>query len=108
MQHILQVVCRDTVLVGHALNFDLAALRLRHENVVDTSFLYRVDAMNGRVFALRDVVAEVFGQDCQPVGQAHGALGGRRRKGGAEVLVMPCTSHTSARTHARTNARTNE
>lgn len=73
-QHILQVVCRDTVLVGHALNFDLAALRLRHENVVDTSFLYRVDAMNGRVFALRDVVAEVFGQDCQPVGQAHDCL----------------------------------
>ena len=33
----LALLCRDTILVGHSLNFDLVALRLRHLRVIGAS-----------------------------------------------------------------------
>lgn len=50
---VCRIIHADTIVVGHSLNNDLAALRLRHWHVIDTAMLFAVPSMGNRTFALR-------------------------------------------------------
>jgi len=39
-EHLLTLIQPDTILIGHSLDFDLRALKLHHDNIIDTSSLY--------------------------------------------------------------------
>lgn len=43
------VVHSNTVLVGHALEHDIYALKLRHDKIIDTALLYPVIDITGRI-----------------------------------------------------------
>ena len=55
----------QTVLIGHAISNDLAALKMVHFRVVDSSFLFSFDAENpdpsNRIPSLKDCVASILG-----------------------------------------------
>ncbi|XP_061684911.1 RNA exonuclease 5-like isoform X2 [Syngnathoides biaculeatus] len=54
---------RDAVLVGHAVNNDLVALKLIHRHVIDTSLLYRREF--GQRFKLKVLAEVVLGRSIQ-------------------------------------------
>ncbi|XP_061535741.1 RNA exonuclease 5-like isoform X2 [Phycodurus eques] len=54
---------RDAVLVGHAVNNDLVALKLIHRHVIDTSLLYRSEF--GQRFKLKLLAEVVLGRSIQ-------------------------------------------
>mmetsp|Transcript_9032 Transcript_9032/g.19565 ORF Transcript_9032/g.19565 Transcript_9032/m.19565 type:complete len:808 (-) Transcript_9032:62-2485(-) len=49
--HLLSLIDKDDILIGHSLENDLRALRLVHGKIVDTSVTFR--GINGRKFSLR-------------------------------------------------------
>jgi RNA exonuclease 1 len=61
----LALCCPETVIIGHALHNDLAALRLSHAKVVDTALIFGVKDEPGKIPALRDVAKGLLGVDVQ-------------------------------------------
>lgn len=57
--------CPCTVLVGHALDNDLASLKLSHSCVVDTAMLYAVEGEPSASPGLRDIAKAVLSKDMQ-------------------------------------------
>ena len=51
----------DTVLVGHALDNDLKALKFAHGRVVDTALLYRSN--EGATASLRELAVALLGSE---------------------------------------------
>eukprot|EP00903_Cladosiphon_okamuranus_P005818 g5761.t1 len=62
---ISRICCKNTVIIGHALNNDLAALRMSHDRVVDTSFLFEGSDKKFSTPSLKDVVRAALGRDIQ-------------------------------------------
>jgi len=50
---VCKVLCAETILVGHSLQYDLATMRLVHWNVIDTSMLFDARELPNRTFALK-------------------------------------------------------
>ena len=60
-QAFLMALCSDeTVIIGHAVDNDLAALQMEHHCVVDTSLLYHSKDSPTAPVSLRDIVSSVF------------------------------------------------
>jgi len=57
---LLDLLGPHTILIGHSLFFDLKTLRLKHEKVVDTSFLFRVKDNEMRKHSLRSLARLVL------------------------------------------------
>ncbi|CAN0443759.1 unnamed protein product, partial [Discosporangium mesarthrocarpum] len=59
-----RLCCKETVIIGHALNNDLEALKMSHRRVIDTSFLFEVKGMEGTgsTPSLRDVFKGILGK----------------------------------------------
>ncbi|KAF2452994.1 hypothetical protein BDY21DRAFT_367396 [Lineolata rhizophorae] len=78
---LLRLIAPSTPLVGHALENDLAALRLCHPSIVDSVLLYPVPgtALPMR-FGLKRLVRETFGREIQ-VGGLVGRGAGERAEG---------------------------
>jgi hypothetical protein len=55
-------LCSDrTIIVGHAVHHDLKALRIKHDNVIDTAYFYTVDKEPGHHASVRDISEQVLG-----------------------------------------------
>lgn len=62
---ILALIKPDTILVGHSLDFDLRALKIHHDNIIDTSVLY-VDQRGPRYkSSLKNLVKTYLSRDIQ-------------------------------------------
>ena len=60
-QAFLMSLCtEETVIMGHAVHNDLAALRMRHSTVVDSAFLYTSADAETAFVSLRDLAAHVL------------------------------------------------
>lgn len=64
-EYILNTFSADTIFVGHSLQSDLIALRLIHENVVDTSLLFSHPKGLKYKFALRTLAWNRLGKVIQ-------------------------------------------
>jgi RNA exonuclease 1 len=63
-QAFMMALCsEETVIVGHAVHNDLAAINMEHEVVVDSSFLYRAKDSTHATVSLKDVVKAVMNTD---------------------------------------------
>jgi len=64
-EDLLNLVQPDTILVGHSLDFDLRALKVHHDNIIDTSTLY-VDQRGARYkSSLKNLVKTYLSRDIQ-------------------------------------------
>eukprot|EP00041_Stephanoeca_diplocostata_P022870 m.551449 g.551449 ORF g.551449 m.551449 type:complete len:395 (-) comp22165_c0_seq33:1470-2654(-) len=70
---VLKYISRDCVLVGHGLNNDLEALRLKHDRIIDTSQLF-ASPLKHQLLGLKDIVLQVLKRDCQPSGKPHDSI----------------------------------
>jgi RNA exonuclease 1 len=60
-QALMMALCSDeTVIVGHAVHNDLAAINMEHNIVVDSSFLFRAKDSTNATVSLRDTVRAVL------------------------------------------------
>ena len=60
-QAYLMALCtNETVIIGHAVNNDLAALRIDHATVVDSACLYTAADSETAMVSLRDIVAHIL------------------------------------------------
>ncbi|CAB1098762.1 unnamed protein product [Ectocarpus sp. CCAP 1310/34] len=62
---ISRICCSHTVIIGHALNNDLTALKMKHDRVVDTSFLFEGSDEKFSTPSLKDVVKVALGRHIQ-------------------------------------------
>nr|GMD13320.1 small RNA degrading nuclease 5 isoform X2 [Ipomoea batatas] len=70
----LQLVFKETVLIGHSLENDLSALKIIHNLVIDTAILYKHP--KGRSFktALRVLSRRFLGRQIQDSGNGHDSI----------------------------------
>ncbi|KJH39847.1 hypothetical protein DICVIV_14257, partial [Dictyocaulus viviparus] len=64
---LFDLINSETILIGHALENDLKALRIVHDVVVDTSVLYSHSDVGGRYFkrSLKSLAREELGIEIQ-------------------------------------------
>lgn len=63
-QAFMMALCsEETVIVGHAVHNDLAALNMHHEVIADTSFLFRAKDSSHAIVSLKDTVRAVLKTD---------------------------------------------
>lgn len=63
-QAFMMALCsEETVIVGHAVHNDLAAMNMEHEVVADSSFLFRAKDSSHATVSLKDTVRAVFNTD---------------------------------------------
>lgn len=67
-EYILNTFSADTIFVGHSLQSDFIALRLIHENVVDTSLIFNHPKGLNYKFALRTLAKKKLGITIQSGG----------------------------------------
>jgi len=68
---LLNLLQADTILVGHSLDFDLRALKLHHDNIIDTSVLY-IDQRGPRYkTSLKNLVKTYLSRDIQNSENGH-------------------------------------
>ncbi|CAM9997167.1 unnamed protein product [Ascophyllum nodosum] len=60
-----RICCERTVIIGHALSSDLAALKMTHSRVIDTSLIYQGQDKELSTPSLKDVVKVIMGKDIQ-------------------------------------------
>ena len=58
----LALCSEETVIIGHALQNDLAAIHMEHQCVVDSALLYRVKDAPEATPSLKDLASSVMGQ----------------------------------------------
>ncbi|PIO59699.1 exonuclease, partial [Teladorsagia circumcincta] len=64
---LFEMINSETLLIGHALENDLKALRIVHDNVIDTSVLFSRSSAEGRCFkqSLKSLAREQLDMDIQ-------------------------------------------
>ncbi|KAL0438179.1 UNVERIFIED_CONTAM: Small RNA degrading nuclease 5 [Sesamum latifolium] len=70
----LQLVHKETILVGHSLENDLLALKIRHELVIDTAILYRHPRGRSYKPALRVLTRRFLSREIQDSGNGHDSV----------------------------------
>ncbi|KAK4391004.1 Small RNA degrading nuclease 5 [Sesamum angolense] len=70
----LQLVHKETILVGHSLENDLLALKIRHELVIDTAILYRHPRGRSYKPALRVLTRIFLSREIQDSGNGHDSV----------------------------------
>ncbi|KAL2519959.1 Small RNA degrading nuclease 5 [Forsythia ovata] len=70
----LQLVYKETVLVGHSLENDLLALKIRHDLVIDTAVLYRHPRGRSYKTALRVLTRRFLSREIQDSGNGHDSI----------------------------------
>ena len=74
----LRIVSDHTIIVGHSVHNDLKALKMSHDNCIDTSYLYEVENEPGAAPSMRDVCEHILGTKLKDihdsVEDAQGAL----------------------------------
>lgn len=73
-EEFLQLVYKETVLVGHSLENDLAALRIFHDLVIDTAVLYRHPRGRSHKTALRVLTQKFLHRQIQSSGKGHDSI----------------------------------
>ncbi|OAY65513.1 Small RNA degrading nuclease 5 [Ananas comosus] len=67
----LQLVHKETILVGHSLENDLLALKMSHDLVIDTAVLYKHHRGSQYKVALRVLARRFLSQEIQSSGHGH-------------------------------------
>ncbi|KAL3638883.1 Small RNA degrading nuclease 5 [Castilleja foliolosa] len=70
----LGLVHKDTILVGHSLENDLLALKIRHDAVIDTAVLYRHPRGRSHKTALRVLTRKFLSRVIQDSGNGHDSV----------------------------------
>ncbi|VFR00281.1 unnamed protein product [Cuscuta campestris] len=70
----LQLVYKETVLVGHSLENDLSALKIIHDLVIDTAVLYKHPKGSSYKTALRVLTRKFLGKEIQDSGNGHDSI----------------------------------
>uniref|UniRef100_A0A0A0KFV7 Exonuclease domain-containing protein n=1 Tax=Cucumis sativus TaxID=3659 RepID=A0A0A0KFV7_CUCSA len=70
----LNLVHKETVLVGHSLENDLMALRISHDLVVDTAVLYKHPRGGSHKSALRILAKRFLSREIQQSGNGHDSI----------------------------------
>ncbi|KAL3845457.1 hypothetical protein ACJIZ3_002860 [Penstemon smallii] len=73
-ENFLQLVYKETVLVGHSLENDLSALKIRHALVIDTAILYRHPRGRSYKSALRVLTRRFLSREIQDSGNGHDSV----------------------------------
>lgn len=73
-EEFLQLVYRETILVGHSLENDLLALKIRHDLVIDTAVLYRHPRGRSYKTALRVLTRRFLSREIQDSGNGHDSV----------------------------------
>lgn len=95
----LQLVYKETILVGHSLENDLLALKIQHDLVVDTAILYRHPHGRSYKTALRILTRKFLSRVIQDSGNGHDSVEDARAtmelallkfKNGMQFVIAPC------------------
>ncbi|KAH6759147.1 Polynucleotidyl transferase [Perilla frutescens var. frutescens] len=70
----LELVNKETILVGHSLENDLLALRINHDLVIDTAILYRHPRGQSYKTALRVLTRKFLYREIQDSGNGHDSV----------------------------------
>ncbi|KAA8546501.1 hypothetical protein F0562_002760 [Nyssa sinensis] len=70
----LQLVYRETILVGHSLENDLLALKISHDLVIDTAVLYKHPRGGSYKTALRVLTRRYLSREIQDSGNGHDSI----------------------------------
>ncbi|KAL9173092.1 hypothetical protein ABFS82_03G091400 [Erythranthe guttata] len=70
----LRLVYKETILVGHSLENDLLALKIRHDSVIDTAILYRHPKGRSYKTALRVLTRKFLSREIQDSGNGHDSV----------------------------------
>ncbi|KAK4490171.1 hypothetical protein RD792_000828 [Penstemon davidsonii] len=73
-ENFLQLVYKETILVGHSLENDLLALKIRHALVIDTAILYRHPRGRSYKSALRVLTRRFLSREIQDSGNGHDSV----------------------------------
>ncbi|XP_051139896.1 small RNA degrading nuclease 5 [Andrographis paniculata] len=73
-ENILQLVHKETILVGHSLENDLLALKIHHELVIDTAILYKHPRGGSYKTALRVLTRKFLSREIQDSGKGHDSV----------------------------------
>lgn len=70
----LQLVHKETILVGHSLENDLLALKISHDLVIDTAVLYKHSRGGTYKIALRVLTRKFLSREIQDSGNGHDSV----------------------------------
>ncbi|XP_057795585.1 small RNA degrading nuclease 5 isoform X2 [Salvia miltiorrhiza] len=70
----LRLVYKETILVGHSLENDLLALKIKHDLVIDTAILYRHPRGRSYKTALRVLTRKFLSREIQDSGNGHDSV----------------------------------
>uniref|UniRef100_A0A8R1E0D9 Exonuclease domain-containing protein n=1 Tax=Caenorhabditis japonica TaxID=281687 RepID=A0A8R1E0D9_CAEJA len=75
-RRLFEFINKDTLLIGHSLESDLKALRLVHENVLDTSILFAAQKRSGKQtkLSLKNLAAAHLGKVIQGGAVGHSSV----------------------------------
>ncbi|XP_073035557.1 small RNA degrading nuclease 5 isoform X1 [Primulina eburnea] len=73
-EEFLQLVCKETILVGHSLENDLLALKIRHDLVIDTAILYGNPRGRSYKPALRVLARRFLSKEIQDSAKGHDSV----------------------------------
>ncbi|KAL8199561.1 hypothetical protein R6Q57_013129 [Mikania cordata] len=73
-EEFLQLVNRETILVGHSLENDLLALKVSHGLVIDTAVLYKHSRGGTYKIALRVLTRKFLSREIQDSGNGHDSI----------------------------------
>ncbi|CAL5386592.1 unnamed protein product [Camellia sinensis] len=73
-EEFLQLVYKETILVGHSLENDLLALKISHDLVIDTAVLYRHRRGGTYKIALRVLTRRFLSREIQESGNGHDSI----------------------------------
>ncbi|KAL7586018.1 hypothetical protein Lser_V15G46366 [Lactuca serriola] len=73
-EEFLQIVNRETILVGHSLENDLLALKICHNLVIDTAVLYKHSRGGTYKIALRVLTRKFLEREIQGSGNGHDSI----------------------------------
>ncbi|BBN16199.1 RNA exonuclease [Marchantia polymorpha subsp. ruderalis] len=74
-EHFIQIVSAETILVGHSLERDLAALKVIHMKVIDTALLYQHPRHGGKIKpALRMLADKWLKRSIQNGSEGHDSI----------------------------------
>ncbi|KAK3032423.1 hypothetical protein RJ639_037150 [Escallonia herrerae] len=73
-EEFLQLVYKETILVGHSLENDLLALKISHDLVIDTAVLYKHPRGGSYKVALRVLARRFLSREIQDSGNGHDSV----------------------------------
>ncbi|KAK3043685.1 hypothetical protein RJ639_000101 [Escallonia herrerae] len=108
-EEFLQLVYKETILVGHSLGNDLLALKISHDLVLDTAVLYKHPRGGSYKVALRVLARRFLSREIQDAGNGHDSVEDARTalelallkirhgKQDIEDLILVCLHHSCGR-----------